>query len=116
LVNLGVEVTSSELVKKHVVTGLGEIGSPILGIICKTTLVVGFDINQKLMNKKKFAQYKNLETSFLHICIPYTKNFQKNIISLNKKFQPDCIVIHSTISPHTTETLQKKLKTPIYYT
>jgi len=115
LINLGVEVTSSELVKKHVVAGLGEIGSPILAIISKKTLVVGFDINQKLMNKKKFAQNKNLETSFLHICIPYTKNFQKNIIPLNKKFQPDCIVIHSTISPYATELLQKKLKVPIIY-
>ena len=103
------------LSKKNVVSGLGEIGMPIYRIISKVEPTVGYDLNQKLMNKKKFAQYKNLETSFLHICIPYTKNFQKNIISLNKKFQPDCIVIHSTISPYTTELLQKKLKVPIIY-
>ena len=101
--------------EKDIVIGLGEIGLPILKLISKSNLAVGYDINQKLMNKKKFAQNKNLETSFLHICIPYTKNFQKNIISLNKKFQPDCIVIHSTIRPYTTELLQKKFKVPIIY-
>lgn len=103
------------LKKKNVVAGLGEIGTPIYNIISKVEITVGYDLNQKLMNKKKFSQYKNLETSLLHICIPFTKNFQKNIISLNKKFYPDCIVIHSTISPHTTEQLQKKIKVPIIY-
>jgi len=101
--------------KKHVVAGLGEIGTPICRIISKVEPTVGYDLNQKLMNKKKFSQYEKFETSFLHICIPFTKNFQNNVISLNKKFQPDCIVIHSTISPHTTELIQKKLKIPVIY-
>ena len=82
------------LAKKNVVAGIGEIGTPINRILSNVEPTVGYDLNPKLMNKKKFSQYKNLETSFLHICIPFTKNFQKNIISLNKKFQPDCIVIH----------------------
>ena len=103
------------LKKKNVIAGLGEIGTPIYRIISKVEPAVGYDLNPKLMNKKKFSQYKTLETSLLHICIPFTKNFQKNILSLNKKFQPDCIVIHSTISPHTTEQLQKKFKVPIIY-
>ena len=115
MVNLGVKINLFELEKKQIVVGLGEIGYPILRILSKATLAVGFDINQKLMNKKKFIQYQNLDTSFIHVCIPFTENFQKNIISLNKKFKPDCIVIHSTISPYTTEQLQKKLKIPIIY-
>lgn len=101
--------------EKQVVAGLGEIGSPILRLFSKVSLAVGYDLNKNLMNKNKFEQYKNLKTSFLHICIPFTKNFQNNVITLNKKFQPDCIVIHSTISPHTTELIQKKLKIPIIY-
>ncbi len=101
--------------KKHVVAGLGEIGSPILRILPRTTIAVGYDINQKLMDKKKFDKYNNLQTSFLHICIPFTYNFLDRIIKINKKFQPDCIIIHSTISPNTTEKLQKKLKIPIIY-
>jgi hypothetical protein len=37
------------------------------------------------------------------------------VISLNKKFKPKAIVIHSTVSPNTTRVLQKKLKIPIIY-
>jgi len=101
--------------EKHVIAGLGEIGLPILRLISKVSIAVGYDLNKNLMNKIKFEQYKNLETLFLHICIPFTKKFSTNIISLNKKFQPKCIVIHSTISPYTTLKLQKKLKIPIIY-
>ena len=37
------------------------------------------------------------------------------ILQLYKKFQPECIVIHSTIKPGTTEKLQQKLPIPIIY-
>jgi len=97
------------------VAGLGEIGSPILKIISKNVPVVGYDLNKKLMNKKKPSKYQNLETSFLHICIPFTTNFTSSVISLYKKFNPEAIVIHSTVSPYTTKKLQAKLNIPIIY-
>jgi hypothetical protein len=34
---------------------------------------------------------------------------------LYKKFKPECIVVHSTISPGTTERIQKKLNIPVIY-
>ena len=49
----------------------------------------------------------------LHIAIPVTTKFDSNLIQLYKKFQPECIVIHSTIPPGTTEKLQKKLDSSI---
>jgi len=97
------------------VAGLGEIGSPILKIISKNVPVVGYDLNKKLMDKKKLDKYQNLETSFLHICIPFTNNFSSSVISLYKKFNPEAIVIHSTVSPYTTKKLQDKLNIPIIY-
>jgi len=100
---------------KDVVAGLGEIGTPILQLISKATPAIGYDINEKLMDKKKFEKYKKLETSFVHICIPLTKNFMQNVISLDKKFTPRGIVIHSTISPGTTTKLQSRLSIPIIY-
>jgi len=103
------------LIKKNVVAGLGEIGSPILKIISKNVPVVGYDLNKKLMAKKKLGKYQNLETSFLHICIPFTNNFSSSVISLYKKFNPEAIVIHSTVSPYTTKKLQDKLNIPIIY-
>ena len=52
--------------------------------------------------------------------IPWKKTFKYafsggELTQLYKKFKPDCIVIHSTIPPGTTERLQKKLKSPLIY-
>ena len=100
---------------KDVVAGLGEIGKPILQLLSKAELVVGFDINTKLMDTKKFEKYDNLPTKFLHVCIPYTDNFVKNVISLYSKFHPSYVVIHSTIAPHTTKKVQEKVQVPVIY-
>jgi len=101
--------------KKDVVAGLGEIGLPILKILSKKEKIVGYDLNEKLMNKHKFQKLNELSTSFLHVAIPVTTKFDSNLIKLYKKFKPDCIVIHSTIRPGTTERLQKKIDSPIIY-
>ena len=100
---------------KDIVAGLGEIGTPISQLISKGTKVSGFDINPKLVNKKQNKKYESLQTRFLHVCIPFNKKFEKNIISLYKKFKPQGIVIHSTISPGTTKKLQSKLPIPVMY-
>src|SRR5574337_1167633 len=101
--------------KKNLVVGLGEIGGPILALISKATPSAGYDIDQKLMNVKKFAKMQDLQTSFLHICIPYTGKFINNVVALYEKFKPEAIVIHSTISPGTTSKLQSLLPIPIMY-
>ncbi len=101
--------------KKNVVAGLGEIGLPILKILSRKIQVVGYDINPRLMDERKFEKYLNLETSILHICIPFSKNFLFQVKSLRKKFNPAIIVIHSTISPYTTKKLQSELQIPIIY-
>tara|TARA_Y100001936_G_scaffold20267_1_gene17341 strand:- start:1911 stop:2699 length:789 start_codon:yes stop_codon:yes gene_type:complete len=99
--------------KKDIVVGLGEIGLPIFKILSKNFPTEGFDKNPKLNFHKKSLE--NHDVDFLHVCIPFTKNFIHDVLKLEKKFTPKSIVIHSTISPHTTEKLQKKLKIPIIY-
>ena len=101
--------------KKDVVAGIGEIGKPILKLLSKDSVIVGFDLNHDLMDENKFEKYKNLETSFLHIAIPVTGKFISNVLKLYKKFQPECIVVHSTVKPGTTEKLQGKLPIPVIY-
>jgi UDP-N-acetyl-D-mannosaminuronate dehydrogenase len=103
------------VMKKDVVAGLGEIGLPILKILSKKENIVGYDLNEKLMDEKKFNKFNDIPTSFLHIAIPVTKKFDSNLIKLSKKFQPECIVIHSTIPPGTTEKMQKKLDCPLIF-
>ena len=101
--------------KKDVVAGLGEIGYPILKLLSKKQTTVGYDIDKKSTNKLKFKTLQDTQTSFLHIAIPVTTKFDSNILELNKKFKPECIVIHSTISLGTTERIQKKLSIPLIY-
>ena len=101
--------------KKDVVVGIGEIGKPILKLLSKRNITVGFDSNPDLMVERKFERYKNLQTSFLHITIPVTDKFINNVLKLCKKFQPECIVIHSTIKPGTTKKIQGKLSIPVIY-
>jgi len=100
--------------KKDIVVGLGEIGFPIYRIISKVFPTYGYDKNTDLLPKtnKKFEFHS---TRFLHVCIPYNKNFVFNVIKLNKKFLPETIVIHSTIRPGTTRNIQKKLLIPVIY-
>ncbi len=103
------------IMKKDVVVGLGEIGLPILKLFSKTEKIVGYDTNKKLMNEANFNKFKNLPTSFMHVAIPVTKKFDSNLIELYEKFQPECIVIHSTIPPGTTEKIQNKINSPLIY-
>ncbi len=100
---------------KDVVAGLGEIGNPILKLFSKGTIVVGFDINRKLVNNQKLKKYEKTPTRILHACIPYNEKFHRNISSLNKKFNPSIIIIHSTIAPYTTKKIQKSLIIPVIY-
>ena len=104
-----------QLLTKDLVIGLGEIGGPILKIISKEFTVVGYDTDQKLMNKTKYKKFQNIPTGLVHVCIPFSKIFEKTIIKIEKKYVPQAIVIHSTVRVGTTEALQKKLSVPIIY-
>ena len=101
--------------KKNVVAGLGEIGKPLYQLISKSNLCVGFDINPKLVDQKKISKYDKIPTLILHICIPFSNKFNSHVTSLYKKFKPEIIVVHSTVSPYTTKKLQNKIPIPIIY-
>ena len=72
--------------KKDIVVGIGEIGKPILKLLSKNNIVVGFDLNPDLMDERKFEKYKNLQPSFLHITIPVSSKFESILLQLYKKF------------------------------
>ena len=94
--------------EKDIVAGLGEIGFPILKLLSKKQTTIGYDLDKRLVNETKFKKFQNIQTSFLHITIPVTSKFDSSLLQLYKKFKPECIVIHSTIGPGTTERIQKK--------
>ena len=103
------------MLPKDIVIGLGEIGAPIYNLLSRTFPTAGYDINPKLMNHQKYEKLKNEQIIFVHICIPHSKKFQNTVMKIVKKFKPKALVIHSTISPGTTERLQKKLNIPVIY-
>jgi UDP-N-acetyl-D-mannosaminuronate dehydrogenase len=103
----------SKNMKKDIVIGLGEIGYPIFQLLSKTFPVDGYDKNPKLSIKNPLL--KNHKIECMHICIPFDNSFISQVLKLQKKFVSDVIIIHSTISPHTTEKIQKKLQIPILY-
>ena len=98
--------------EKDLVIGLGEIGLPIFKLFSRKIPTEGFDKNPELNIQKPST--KNYKICFIHICIPFNKSFINEVLKLEKKFKPRGIVIHSTISPHTTEKLQKKIRRPRY--
>lgn len=100
--------------KKNIVAGLGEIGRPILKLISKQCIAVGYDINPKLVNHRHLKKHRDLETEILHVCIQFSK-FETDVSALFKQFHPELIVIHSTVSPNTTARLQKRLPVPVLY-
>jgi len=95
--------------------GLGEIGRPILKILQKGDVTIGYDIDPSKMNSKKYEVSKDKPIMFLHICIPYTKKFVNTVVKIGKEKKPKALVIHSTIEPYTTEQIQKKLNIPVLY-
>jgi hypothetical protein len=79
-------VNFSLLPEIDIVAGLGEIGKPILTLFSKNASVIGYDIDKKLMSMKEFQQYSDIDTRFLHICIPFGDKFKENMITLSQKF------------------------------
>ena len=100
---------------KDLVVGLGEIGTPILQVISKAIPAAGYDIDQKLVDRRKFDSLSNHTTIFAHICIPFTERFVDSVSQIYQQHKPKIIVIHSTISPETTQKIQKKLDIPVIY-
>ena len=94
--------------QKNVVAGLGEIGEPIRKLFSKKLTTVGYDINPSLMDVKKFQKFENMDTLFLHICIPFSKSFSKQTKNLVKKFNPKTAIL-SNLSPVLDYNQLKKL-------
>jgi len=72
--------------KKHLVIGLGEVGSALAEVF-------GSDKEDKFKNiKSKEKQY-----DFLHIAFPFSKDFIKDVKKYIKKYKPKYTIIHSTV-------------------
>ncbi len=86
------------------VLGIGEVGQAIVKIFSENFNVLKKDL--------KFDELKNNKIEVLHVCIPFNKSFINEVKNLSWECKPDLIIIHSTVSPGTTQKVYKETKIP----
>jgi UDP-N-acetyl-D-mannosaminuronate dehydrogenase len=85
------------------VIGLGETGKPLYNILKEKYETVGIDINTDFSGK----------LDILNICIPYSKDFIKEVKQYSEEFQSDLIIVHSTVPIGTTSQISNAVHSPI---
>ena len=73
------DCSCDESMAKHTSWGIG--GCADLFYSPKN-IIVGFDLNDDLMDERKFEKYRNLNTSFIHVTIPVTDKYINNVLQL----------------------------------
>lgn len=90
----------------HLIIGMGQIGTAVynvLGIEGKYD-VLSLDKNKEPVNKK---------VSVMHICIPYTRNFVKEVEKYQQKFMPELTIVYSTTPIGTVKKIKKTVHCPV---
>ncbi len=85
---------------KHIVIGFGEVGQAIQ-LIFDCPFV---DINHKSSNLDKEWNHNKAE-GVMHVCIPYSENFNATVIGYKLMYKPHYTVIHSTVPVGTCRAL-----------
>jgi len=96
--------------KLAVVLGLGEIGRPIYEMLKEAhgdLNVYGRDIDPPTWVYTTFK--------FMHVCIPQSPSLVSALDSYVKAYQPEIIIIHSTLSPGISTYLDSRYDAAVYY-
>jgi UDP-glucose 6-dehydrogenase len=98
--------TSKRLKKKSGIMGWGEIGQSVGRLYSKS--------KYKILSKDlDHDDLKEERVSILHIAIPYSNNFIKDVLKQIKINQPEFVIIESTVDVGVTKKINQKLKTKI---
>src|SRR5881409_270294 len=86
---------------------------------------VGSAIHEVLSERREFAIHdppkgfnaEPFEADWCHVAIPYTKDFVSSVTTLVTRFQPENVVLHSTLPIGTTRQVEKALDyaADVYY-
>jgi UDP-N-acetyl-D-mannosaminuronate dehydrogenase len=87
------------------VVGLGEVGSPLLGILREAHQAAGRDIEDR--------PFEGVQV--LHLCFPYTPDFISSASRYISLYEPAVVVVNSTVVPGTTREIQEKTGVPAVY-
>jgi UDP-N-acetyl-D-mannosaminuronate dehydrogenase len=87
------------------VVGLGEIGRPLLEILREAHDAAGRDIEDRPFDG----------VQILHICFPYSTDFVSSAARYASMYEPEVVVVDSTVVPGTTMEIQEKAGVPAVY-
>ena len=97
----------------HLIVGMGEIGNAWYNVLTLSKEnIVGVDLD-----KSKCKGITPDKIDVLHICVPFTnyKIFERIVLGYIQTFNPAEVIIHSSVKPRTTEKIQAKTETPLFY-
>jgi UDP-N-acetyl-D-mannosaminuronate dehydrogenase len=87
------------------VVGLGEIGRPLLGILREAHDAAGRDVEDRPFDG----------VQVLHLCFPYSTDFVASAARYVSMYEPEVVVVNSTVIPGTTMEIQEKAGVPAVY-
>jgi UDP-N-acetyl-D-mannosaminuronate dehydrogenase len=88
-----------------VVVGLGEIGRPLLEILSGAHDAAGRDIEDRRFDG----------VQVLHLCFPYSPDFVSSAARYVSLYEPEVVVVNSTVIPGTTTEIHDKTGIPAVY-
>jgi UDP-N-acetyl-D-mannosaminuronate dehydrogenase len=87
------------------VVGLGEIGRPLLEILRGAHDAAGRDLEDRPFDG----------VQVLHLCFPYSTDFVASAARYVALYEPEVVVVNSTVIPGTTMEIQEKTGVPAVY-
>jgi UDP-N-acetyl-D-mannosaminuronate dehydrogenase len=87
------------------VVGLGEVGGPLLQILREAHHAAGRDIEDRPFDG----------VQILHLCFPYSADFVSSASRYVSLYEPEVVVVNSTVVPGTTREIQEKTGVPAVY-
>jgi UDP-N-acetyl-D-mannosaminuronate dehydrogenase len=87
------------------VIGLGEVGGPLLEILRGAHPAAGRDIEDRAFHGVKI----------LHLCFPFGLDFVSSAARYVSLYEPEVVVVNSTVVPGTTKAIHEKTGVPAVY-
>ena len=97
------------------ILGIGEVGSTLFELLSERGFsCVGIDIEK---SREKNLETVNENPQFLHVCLPgKLDEFAGTVLEKIKENQNlKVVIIHSTVKPGTTKSIQDKTNIPVFY-
>ena len=97
------------------ILGMGEVGSTLFDLLSERGFTcVGIDIKK---SRERDLETSNKKPQFLHVCLPgELDKFAETVLGkINNNQNLKAVIIHSTVKPGTTKSIQDKTNIPVFY-